>query len=148
MQARLAPFDFYTIGYERLSLDELLSRLRAAGIRCLVDVRARPWSQVTEYTKAVLEERLYEYGRDHGYAIKYVSMPSLGNSYRDERWKEQYRSATLLKNDELEKLRCILVTCPVVLMCYEKDPGDCHRSILAEILRERYGLDYADLRSG
>jgi len=28
-----------------------------------------------------------------------------------------------------------------VLLCHEKDPSECHRSILAKILREQFGVE-------
>jgi len=146
MQARLVPADFYTIGYERLSFDELFSLLKGAGVRCLIDVRIRPWSQVPDYRKETLEEKLGEYEDVQGYAIKYISMPSLGNPYKDAGWKEEYRHMISVKNDELDMLRRNILKCPSVLMCYEKDPADCHRSILAEIIKKRYGLDHMDIR--
>jgi uncharacterized protein (DUF488 family) len=146
MQSRLSSPDFYTVGYERLSLDELLSILQGSGVRCLIDVRARPWSRVTDYNKEALEEKLPEHEKKTGYAIKYVSMPSVGNPYRDSAWKEEYGQMISGKSFELEKLRLAISECLSALMCYEKDPGDCHRSILADLIKNRYGLDYSDLR--
>ena len=51
------------------------------------------------------------------------------------------------KGKALEELRELILSCPTALMRYEKDSSDCHRSILSEVLRERYGLQPADLRA-
>jgi uncharacterized protein (DUF488 family) len=146
MQSRLASPDFYTVGYERLSFDELFTLLRDADVRCLVDVRAKPWSRVADYNVGALEEKFAEYGSEAGFVIKYVSMPSLGNPYRDPSWKEEYLKMISGKTGELEKLHATVTGCTAALMCYERDPRDCHRSILAGIIKKRYGLDYSDLR--
>ena len=41
--------------------------------------------------------------------------------------------------EELERIEAI-VRDPI-LCCYESDPNDCHRSVLAEFIRERLGID-------
>lgn len=150
-QSRLASFgvdvDFYTVGYERLSPEELFLLLRCAGVRCLADVRARPWSRVPDYGKEALESRLDEYGRKYEYGIKYVSMSAVGNPYCEPDWKERYRKMIESRSLELEKLHSAISACRSALMCYEKDPVDCHRSILSGIMASRYGLSYADLRA-
>jgi Protein of unknown function, DUF488 len=34
---------------------------------------------------------------------------------------------------------------PICLLCYERDPGHCHRSRIAEIMHERTGARVTDL---
>ena len=33
----------------------------------------------------------------------------------------------------------------VCLLCYERDPAHCHRSRIAELIRERTGVEVKDL---
>lgn len=150
-QSRLSSFgvkaDFFTVGYERLSLEELFFILKGAGVCRLADVRANPWSQVSDYCAAALEEKLRGLGELHGYAIEYVSLRELGNPFRDDDWKEKYLESLSSKGKALEGLRDLVLSSPTALMCYEKDPSDCHRSLLSAVLRERYGLEPADLRA-
>lgn len=143
--------DFYTVGYERLSLEDLFVLLKDNGVHCLVDVREAPWSQVPDYRKAVLEEQLPELSHAYGYEIKYVSMPSVGNVFRkndlpDKDINESYRRHIVAKEAELEALRDLLLKSKTVLMCYEADPKGCHRSVLSSVLASKYGLTYCDLR--
>jgi uncharacterized protein (DUF488 family) len=151
VQGRLSSFgikaDFFTIGYERMRVDELFLVLKGAGVRCLADVRVNPWSNVPDYCAATLEEKLDVLGKEHGYDIRYISLRELGNPFRDEGWKEDYRQHISDKGEALGQLRDLILSCPTALMCYEKDPSDCHRSILSAVLRERYGLEPADLRA-
>lgn len=155
VQARLgvAGADFYTVGYEKLKIEELFTLLRAAGVRCLVDVRETPWSRVQDYRKSVLEDRLAGLSADNGYPVKYFSMPAIGNPPEnrksDRSTKEMmifYRRHVQSRARELEELREIISKCRTALMCYEADPAECHRSVLAAVMAEKYGLTYADLR--
>lgn len=146
MQRRLSSVDFYTIGYERLGIEELFLLLLGAGVKRLIDVRVNPWSNVPDYCAAALEERLRAIGEERGHFIEYISMRELGNPFRDQGWKEQYRQR-ITKNKALKELHDLIISRPSALMCYEKDPSDCHRSLLAQVMRERYGLEHADLRA-
>ena len=59
---------------------------------------------------------------------------------------ESYREHALAHGHELNGLREIIDRCKTALMCYEANPGCCHRSELAAILEERYGLTNVDLK--
>lgn len=157
MQSKLGALgnepDFYTVGYERLPLNELFILLKAAGVHCLIDVREAPWSQVPEYRKAELEDLFPSLGASNGHEIKYVSMPSLGNPPENRKsdrpvaeMRAYYRQHLLSRQAEIETLGKILKSCRSALMCYELDPRDCHRSVLAAVLAEKYSLEYTDLR--
>jgi uncharacterized protein (DUF488 family) len=145
--------DFFTVGYEKKSVEELFLMLKQAGVHCLVDVRESPWSRVPVYCKDALENRLSDLGRASGYHIRYTSMPALGNPPENRKSDRPaaemmtvYRQHTLSKTRELEELYDITKKCKTVLLCYEADPADCHRSALAAIMAEKYGLTYEDLR--
>lgn len=155
VQARLDGdgADFYTVVYERLKIEELFALLRAAGVRCLVDVREAPWSRVPDYRKSVLEDRLAELGAACGYSVKYISMPALGNPSENRKSDRptreilaNYGQHVRARSRELEELRELIMKCRTALMCYEADPAKCHRSVLAATLAEKYRLAYADLR--
>ena len=155
-QARLGPIDvdFYTVGYEKLSVEDLFAILKGAGVHCLVDVREAPWSRVHDYRKEVLEDRLEGLGAAQGYHIRYITMPSLGNppeNRKSDRSHNEamasYRQHAITRRKELDELHVVVARWVTALMCYEADPAECHRSELARIMAERYGLTYADLRS-
>ena len=145
--------DFYTVGYEKLKIEELFILLRDAGVHCLVDVRDTPWSRVADYCKSTLEDKLAELSAARNYHISYVPMPILGNPpeiRKSDRSPAEmitlYRKHVLTRERELEELRNMIMKCRTALMCYEADPAECHRSVLAATLAEKYGLTYADLR--
>jgi uncharacterized protein (DUF488 family) len=145
--------DFYTVGYEKLKLEDLFALLRQAGVHCLVDVRDFPWSRVPAYRKSALESRLPELSEANGYQIKYVSMPELGNPKENRKSDRSmgemmtvYRDYALTRTREIGELYEIMKSCKTALFCYEADPAECHRSVLAAIMAEKYELTYADLR--
>ena len=155
LQAKLGEnrADFYTVGYEKLKVEDLFTLLRGAGVHCLADVRDTPWSRVPAYRKAALEEKLIDLGGASGYEIRYVSMPSLGNPKEirksDRAVAEMlalYRPHVMSKARELEELRAIIMKHKTALLCYEADPAGCHRTVLAGVVAEKYGLTYMDLR--
>jgi Uncharacterized conserved protein len=154
-QTRLgqAEVDFYTIGYERLKIEDLFARLRDADVHCLVDVRDTPWSRVPDYRRDVLDDKLAGLSAANEYQIRYVSIPALGNPVgirnSDRPTPEMmaaYRQHALSRSRELEELQGIIKSCRTALMCYEANPAECHRSTLAAIITEKYGLTYEDLR--
>jgi uncharacterized protein (DUF488 family) len=145
--------DYYMIGYEKLKLEDLFKTLKDAGVHCLVDVRNSPRSRVPYYNKNVLEDRLNQLGAAHGYHLKYISIPALGNPPENRkhcgssRAIAYYRDHVLTRERELDELRDIIKSCRTALMCYELDPACCHRSELAAVMKERYGLTSQDLRA-
>ena len=70
---RIKPFDFYTIGYEKKTIDQFLNLLKKAKVRTLIDARKNPISQYKlEFNKGKLAEILIKYD------INYVHYPKLG----------------------------------------------------------------------
>jgi uncharacterized protein (DUF488 family) len=132
----------WTIGYERLLPPELVAELEAAGVKRLIDVRFRPQSRRPGMSKTRLGDLLDEHG------ITYEHRRSLGTP-ADMRWlfknnrvaegREQFRRhVEQTASDELDDLAEELGTAPATaLMCLEADPADCHRSVLAEALKQR-----------
>lgn len=59
-------------------------------------------------------------------------------------WQAAFRADMATRFPDAESLRAYLMeiceqTPNPILCCYEHDPQDCHRSVLAEIIRERLG---------
>ena len=127
----------HTVGYEKRTLEELLELLRAEEIRVLVDVRDNPWSHKPGFSKRPLEEAVTAAG------LEYVHAAFAGNPKRlraaaastgeilatfsrhlDESPEILDRLAELVAGASERGAR-------VCLMCFERDPADCHRGILA-----------------
>lgn len=136
----MAP-KLFTIGYEGLDVPEFVARLRAEGIKRIVDVRELPLSRRRGFSKSPLTEALRTAG------IKYEHVRALGNPkpVRD-RFKSgdvvggarAYR--THLHNGSrgaLLELAESIDTEKTCLLCVEHSHVNCHRSIIAGALAER-----------
>ena len=144
---RVEAFDFYTIGYEKKTIEQFIDLLKAAKIQTLVDVRKNP---VSQYKPDFNKERLEETLRQH--AIRYVHHPELGvpseirrklGETGDYDWFfKQYDENVIPKLGEEADFQSL--NYPIAVMCVELDPTRCHRHRIALALEER-GLRGYDL---
>lgn len=167
----MAPHDIQivTLGVYGSTEDSFFGALRDAGVDTFVDVRQRRGLRGSQYAYANstrLQQRLAELG------IRYVHLKDLaptssvrerqkaadkqaGISKRDrdrlgEAFVEAYQSEILAPYD----LDAFFEALPedaqtVALFCVEQAPAACHRSLLADALRQEYGLkvDHLDASS-
>jgi len=140
MQGKL----LYTIGHSNRTLDAFLAVLGDWGIEVLVDVRAYPRSRIhPQFDRDSLREALsgrsivYNWaGRQLGGMRKpdagspHAALASGLRGYADHMGSETFRvgAAQLV---QLAAMR------PVAVMCAEKDPVHCHRSLLSDHLVTR-----------
>ena len=133
----------FTIGYEGGTPDQLVQTLRHSGVTRVVDVRQIPLSRKPGFSKSSLSAFLEPRG------IEYVGFPRLGTPpairkpYKQKgdfaRLKRDYLAYLRTQGPEIERLRELAAQGGCVLLCFERDPATCHRSILAEVLARRPG---------
>ena len=154
-----------TIGVYGWTLDAWLDALRAADVRLLVDVRQRRGVRGSEYAWANaqrLEAALAEAGIAYEHLkelapttelrqLQYSEDDRLGVGKRSRfdlapEYVERYTREILGRVD----LRPIAEQLPAdgasALMCVERDPEACHRSLVAERLAPELGLQVTHLR--
>ncbi len=140
---RLKPFSLYTIGYEGKSLDEFVNQLKDFHISTLVDVREVPFSRKKGFSKTPLSQYLNEYD------IEYIHLKELGSPkpLREkvrldgdyEYFFREYSKYIKSQIRVIEKLYQIILDKICCIMCYEKEPRNCHRFIVAEEIKRRDG---------
>jgi uncharacterized protein (DUF488 family) len=129
-----------TIGHSTHSLDAFVALLRQHGVTALADVRSAPYSSVNpQFNRGAVEPGLIAHG------IKYVFLGrELGGRSNDgscyEGGRVQY--ARVARTDQfrngIERVVRGAGDYRVALMCAEKEPLVCHRTLLvARILTER-----------
>ncbi len=145
MNTTLNPL--FTIGHSNHTLDAFISLLRRHGITELTDIRSSPYNRNT-YTAHFNKGTLAELLASHG--IRYVFMgnelggrPADRSCYDDE---GRVVYGRLAKTDDfffgVQKLLRDAEGCRLALMCSEKEPLDCHRTLLvAHALVAEYGVD-------
>jgi uncharacterized protein (DUF488 family) len=121
----------YTIGYGGRTMQDLVGLLTNAGVRSVVDVRLRPdRSNMGMFTKARTADKGIERSlRDAG--LEYYSFIELGNLFMElPEWREPYEKLWESAG-ELLMPRLAQAPAPYCLLCAEKRPAECHRSIIA-----------------
>jgi uncharacterized protein (DUF488 family) len=123
--------EIFTIGHSTHEMDVFLSLLAEHDITAIADVRSQPFSRIPHFNRDVLIAVL----KSHG--IKYVPLGRELGARRDE--PECYINgravyeliATLpLFQQGIERLVDGASDNVIALMCSEKEPLDCHRTIL------------------
>ena len=127
----------FTIGYEGATQAELVAALAQAGVERVIDVRAVPNSRKPGFSKNVLAAGLREAG------IDYVHLRALGTP------PEGREAARKGKHDVMERVYAMQLETPEAgaeaaqmvalaaekpsaLLCFERNPAECHRTLLRE----------------
>ena len=139
----MAPV-IYTAGYEQHRRPEdLIEVLRRAGIERLVDVRERPLSRRPGFSKSSLAGLLAEAGIAYEHARRLGNPKPYRDLYRSGRkadGERGYRAHIRNQAEAVDELLAALATARTCVLCLERDPADCHRSILVDELRAREPL--------
>lgn len=138
----------YTIGYEGMSIDEFLAVLLRKGIRRIIDTRNSSLSRKYGFSAETLQRRCEEFG------VEYRRLPELGipSSVRHQGTGEQslwgyYRRTVISKSDSaLALVSSACLESPSALLCFESNPQECHRHILAGAVSDKTGLPVVHFR--
>jgi len=125
----------FTIGYEGATVAEFIAALKRAGVERLIDVRAVPNSRRPGFSKTPLRNALAEEG------IEYVHLRALGTpadgraaarAGRLEDLKRIYAGQLELPEAMAEAAQLVALASekPSALLCYEREPAGCHRTLL------------------
>lgn len=132
----------FTIGYERLSLPQLVEALQKARVKALIDVRELPNSRRAGFSKRVLSATLDEAGIAYTH-LKALGTPKAGREANkagrmDEFWEiveaALDRPEALLALEEAAEIAGKKSAC---LLCLEHDHETCHRARIAAMLAAR-----------
>ena len=125
----------FTIGYEATTVAEFVAALKGAGVERVIDVRALPNSRRPGFSKTPLRGALAEA------SIDYVHLRALGTpaSGREAARKGHQAELERIYSGQLELPEAMAASAqmidlaeekPSALLCYEREPGGCHRSLL------------------
>ncbi len=127
----------FTIGYEGATQDELVARLKEAEVELLADVRAVPLSRRPGFSKNILAAGLHEGGIDY-VGLKALGTPAEG---REAARKHDMPKLRRIYGGQLElpealaqaaRLIALAAERPTALLCFERDPACCHRTLLIQ----------------
>jgi len=136
------PETLYTIGHSNHPIERFLGLLRQHGVTAVCDVRSKPYSRYNpHFDREALKSALEAAG------IAYVFLgKELGARSDDPSCylygKVQYTklAQTALFREGLRRVRDGMKSYIIALMCAEKEPLDCHRTILVSRQLAESGL--------
>ena len=125
----------WTIGYEQTTVEAFLAALTAAGVEVVADVRAIAASRRPGFSKTALAANLSSAG------IEYQHFRALGTPADGRAAARAGNQAALerIYAGQLELPEAIVAGAQLValaherrtaLLCYERDPAGCHRTVL------------------
>jgi uncharacterized protein (DUF488 family) len=122
----------YTLGHSNHPIAHFLNLLQGQGVTLLADVRSTPYSRFNpQFRRDALAESLAEQGIEYLFLGEELGARSKDRSCYDE-GRVSYRklAATDLFRQGIDRLLAAAKAHTVAIMCAEKDPLDCHRTIL------------------
>lgn len=127
----------FTIGYEATTMAEFLAALKAAGVERIIDVRALPLSRRPGFSKTPLRNALDEVGIDYVH-LKALGTPADGRSAaragKQSELERIYAAQLGLPEAMVQagQMRELASEKPSALLCFEREPTQCHRSLLLD----------------
>ena len=125
----------FPIGYEATTMGEFLDALKSAGVERVIDVRAVANSRRPGFSKTPLRNALAEVGIDYVH-LRALGTPPDGRTAaragRHEDLKRIYAAQLDLPEAIVAaaQMRELAREKPSALLCYERDPAGCHRTLL------------------
>ena len=122
----------FTIGHSTHTLAHFTSLLKPHGITVVGDVRSRPYSRANpQFNRETLKQNLRQVGIGYVFLGKELGARSEDPScYVDGKVQYERLAETDLFRQGMDRLRSEINTSRLALMCAEKDPLNCHRTIL------------------
>lgn len=132
----------FTIGHSTHDFARFLGLLKQHGIQVVADVRSRPFSRLTWFCRPELEKELRANSLRYVFLGDELGARRVGREcYIGPRADYGLIAGTLAFQKGIERLRDGVLKFRVALMCAEKDPLDCHRTVLVC----RYAQEFAEI---
>lgn len=139
-----------TIGYEGASLEDFIATLRIAGVKRLVDIRELPQSRRPGFSKNALAQALEASGIEYSH-LKALGDPKHGRDAARAGRMDEFRQIYNAHIERPEGVAALKIAADMAkqdhcaLLCYERNPQDCHRSIVAHRLSGLYAFEIKHL---
>ena len=131
----------HTVGHSNHPIERFLALLQPHGITAVADVRSTPYSRFNpQYRREKLQAALAEVGIQYVFLGEELGARSQDPACYDPEGRVSYtrlaKTALFLKG--IERLKAGMGTHRISLMCAEREPLECHRTILVsrELVRE------------
>jgi uncharacterized protein (DUF488 family) len=131
----------HTVGHSNHPIERFLGLLQPHGITAIADVRSTPYSRFNpQYRREKLQAALAEVGIQYVFLGEELGARSQDPTCYDPDGRVSYgrlaKTALFLKG--IERLKVGMAAHRISLMCAEREPLECHRTILVsrELVRD------------
>jgi uncharacterized protein (DUF488 family) len=133
----------YTIGHSKHPIDRFIALLQQHGIDALADVRSTPYSRFNpQFNKEKLRAALAAAGVRYVFLGEELGARTKDPSCYDEEGRVSY--AKLAQTEPfrkgIERLLTGMQQHRIAIMCAEREPRECHRTILVSRELQRAGV--------
>src|ERR1051325_10744048 len=122
----------YTVGHSTHSIERFIELLTSTHVEAVSDVRSRPYSRMNpQFNREPLEKVLCGVGIKYVFLGKELGARSEDKScYRNGQVQYDLLASTPLFKQGIDRIKDGARDYRVALMCAEKEPLECHRTIL------------------
>jgi uncharacterized protein (DUF488 family) len=134
----------FTIGFTKKSAETFFGKLKKAGVKRLVDIRLNNVSQLAGFTK---RDDLRFFARaicgiEYVHELELAPTQEILDAYKKEKgdwrvWEREF--GKLIRKRRIEETVPRELLDGACLLCSEEKPEHCHRRLVAEYLREKWG---------
>jgi uncharacterized protein (DUF488 family) len=137
----------YTAGHSNHPIEKFLSLLKEHDITAVADVRSQPFSRrFPQFNKERLSATLKQLGIAYVFLGQELGARSEDDScYEDGQVRYGRLAATTLFKQGIDRVVAGALRFRVALMCAEKEPLDCHRTLLVSRALEQRGASIAHI---
>jgi uncharacterized protein (DUF488 family) len=134
--------EIFTIGHSTHSLEHFLGLLKQHGVGAVCDVRSKPYSRMNpQFNRENLQQSLLDVNIAYVFLGRELGARSDDPAcYVDGRVQYDRLAKTDLFCSGIDRLREGMKKYRIALMCAEKEPLDCHRTVLVSRHLEEMGL--------
>lgn len=140
----------YTVGHSTHTLEHFVDLLNMNGVNVVADVRSSPYSRFNpQFNRESLSRSLREHGIQYVFLGEEFGARSPDRScYVDGKVQYDRLAQTELFRSGIERVRLgVGRGYKMALMCAEKDPLDCHRTVLVSRNLEANGFEVVHILS-
>ena len=141
----------FTIGYEGLDIDEFLTLLKLGNVETVVDIRELPLSRKRGFSKNGLREILEANGVGYRHIVALGCPKPIRNQYREDgdwsRYKREFKRYLASQRATVAELSELAQEGACALLCFEANYLMCHRSMVADAVNQKCGLEIEHLQA-
>ncbi len=139
----------YTIGHSNHAVDSLIACLRMHHVTAVADVRSAPYSRFNpQFNREPLDGCLKKHGIEYWFfGHELGGRFSDPTCYIDGRVSYDHVAATDLFRRGLDEVAQSVANHRIVLLCAEREPLECHRTLLVGRAIDERGIEVAHIHA-